>query len=268
MMRRGSRFVKGISPVIATVILTSIMLTIISVALFYSTSLIDMNRQTMEYEYAKEQLTYAASALEQVAFGTGGSRYIRFSLTSTRLSFLNSGQTLRVSVTPGSLKIYEDTPLYLQVCGGPLVTTSQRLIYPETGSLEQELSKLVVGAGEPIVVVYENFSGAACSYLVPRLRAFFSGQINVTVNGVLKRYNYYTLHIVKLKFGRLGGTGTIPVVFRSVNMTVNEYRFDNTNTLTLTITRGSASQTVTLTGPPSDGSVLVVKIALVDISTS
>ena len=85
---------RGISPVIATVILTSIMLTIVAVALYYSTSLIDLNRQTMEYEYAKEQLTYVATALDQIAFGTGGSRYVRFSLTSTGISVVNTSKVV------------------------------------------------------------------------------------------------------------------------------------------------------------------------------
>lgn len=261
---------RGISPVIATVILTGIMLTIISVALYYSTSLIDLNRQTMEYEYAKEQLSYAATALEQVAFGTGGSRYIRLSLTSTRASFINTSLPLTVTASGGSttIDVYRDVPLYLQVCGGSLVTTTPKLIYPETGDLQSETGKLIVGAGESIVVVYENFTKGACSYLVPRIRAFFSGQINVTVGGTVLRYNYYVLHIIKLKFGALGGSGTIPIIFRNINMTVNEYRFDSVSNLSITATKGTTSQTILLTGPPSDGAVLVVKVAVVSISTS
>ena len=260
---------KAISTVIATTILTGVMLTIISVALFYSTSLIDMNRQTMEYEYAKEQLTYAATALEQVAFGTGGSRYVRFSLTSTRVSFKTFAATLEVRAYGGAgdYLVYSDTPRQLEVCGGPLVTTVPRLLYPETGSLEMELEKLIAGGGDSLVVVYENFSRGACAFLVPRLRAFFNGQINVTVGNSMKRYNYFVLHIVKLTYGRLGGSGTIPVVFRNVDLKVSEYLFENTDSITIVASLGETSYLKTLEGPPADGSVLVVKVATIEIST-
>ena len=260
---------KAISTVIATTILTGVMLTIISVALFYSTSLIDMNRQTMEYEYAKEQLTYAATALEQVAFGTGGSRYVRFSLTSTRVSFKTFAATLEVRAYGGAgdYLVYSDTPRQLEVCGGPLVTTVPRLLYPETGSLEMELGKLIAGGSDSLVVVYENFSRGACAFLVPRLRAFFNGQINVTVGNSMKRYNYFVLHIVKLTYGRLGGSGTIPVVFRNVDLKVSEYLFENTDSITIVASLGETSYLKNLEGLPADGSVLVVKVATIEIST-
>jgi len=260
---------KAISTVIATAILTGVMLTIVSVALFYSTSLIDMNRQTMEYEYAKEQLTYAATALEQVAFGTGGSRYVRFSLTSTRVSFKTSAATLEVLAygVAENYLVYNDTPRQLEVCGGPLVTTVPRLLYPESGSLETELGKFIVGGGEPLVVVYENFTRGACAFLMPRLRAFFNGQINVTIGNSVKRYNYFVLHIVKLTYGRLGGSGTIPVVFRNINLKVFEYVFQDTDKVTITASLGENVYNKDLEGPPADGSVLIVKIATIEIST-
>jgi len=257
---------RGISPVIATVILTSIMLTIVTIALFYSTSLIDLNRQTMEYEYAKEQLTYVATALEQVAFGEGGSRYARFSLTSTGISLLPSSQS--ITVYANGVKVYESTPLVLQVCGGPLVTTTLKLLYPETGDLATELSKVVAKSGEPIVIVYENFTGRACAFLVPRLRAFYSSQINVTEGSTQKRYNYFILHIVELTKGTLGGSGTIPIVLRNTGITVDEYVFYYTSSVTLSITVGSKTQTIYLSGPDADGSVLIVKKAIISISSS
>ncbi|MHB9301476.1 hypothetical protein [Thermofilum pendens] len=266
---------KAISPVIAAVILTSIMLTIVSVALYYSTSLIDMNRQTMEYEYAKEQLTYAATALEQVAFGTGGSRYVRFSLTSTGISFEKASSPLSVWVWGvqggGIQQVFSGYPLRLKVCGGPLVTTSPRLLYPESGDLQGELKKLIVESGEPIVVVYENFSQRACAYMYTRVRVFYNGQINVTVGGSVKRYNFFTIHVVVLKPGYLGGSGTIPVVFRNVGLNVTEYKFDGSSDLAVLAEQGTLQQQVKLPrapeGAPADGLVVVVKVATVEVST-
>ncbi len=262
---------RAVSPVVATVILTSVMLTIVSVALFYSTSLIDLNRQAMEYEYAKEQLTYAATALEQVAFGAGGARYVRFSLVSTRLDVVPSPDEIEVRASGAT--IFRGRLASLRVCGGPLVTTVPRLLYPEVGSLEAELGRLVVGAGEPMALVYENFSGGACAYLAARLRAFYNSQISVTEGGAPRCYNFFTLHLLNLTRGRLGGVGTVPVVLRNNGTKIVEYRFPGASSVTLAVTQGRRYQEVTLAGPsscggrPVDGSVLVVVVAQVTVST-
>jgi len=266
--RAGSRRGRGISPVIATVVLTGILMVTISIAVYYSTSLIDMNRQMMEYEYAKEQLTYAATALEQVAFGVGGARYIRFSLTSTGLNFERHPDTLEISIAGGGSQPVTLTlrPARVAVCGGPLVSTVPRLLYPEGGSLD-ELSKLIVRADEPLVLVHESHSGRACAYLeMYRVRTVYSG---VTYVGVEEKvpYNYYAVHIINATFGRLGGSGTVPLVFRNLNVTVYQYSFSSPS-VTITARLGGYQSSLTLTGLPSaQGSVVVVKISQVEVST-
>ena len=260
---------RGISPVVAAVIMTAIMLTTISVAIFYSTSLIDMNRQMMEYEYAKEQLTYAATALEQVAFGVGGARYVRFSLTSTGLSLERRSEALEVVISSedGAQHVESLTPVRVAVCGGPLVTTVPRLLYPEGGSLD-ELGRLVVSAGEPLVLVYENFTGRACAFLeMYRVRAFYSGVTHVHSGGERVPYNFYVVHLINATFGRLGGSGAIPLVFRNSNVTVYQYSFAGPS-VAVYARLGALEDSVTLTGlPDAQGSVVVVKVSQVEVGT-
>jgi len=262
---------KGISPVVATVILTSILLTTISVVIYYSTSLIDVNRQMMEYEYAKEQLTYAATALEQVAFGTGGARYVRFSLTSTGLNFQRHPDVLEVEISSGGAQTVRLAlrPARVAVCGGPLVTTVPRLLYPEGGSLD-ELGRLVVGAGEPLALVHENFTGRACAFLeMYRVRAFYSGVTYVYTDSGSERvpYNFYVVHLINATFGCLGGSGTIPLVFRNLNVTVYEYSFGSPS-VTVYASMGGSQSSLTLTGSPdAQGAIVVVKVSQVEVST-
>jgi len=254
---------------VATVVLTGILLTAISVAIFYSTSLIDMNRQVMEYEYAKEQLTYAATALEQVAFGAGGARYVRFSLTSTRLSFERRPDALEVEIHGGGAQPVKLAlkPARVVVCGGPLATTVPRLLYPEGGSLD-ELGRLVVGAGEPLALVHESFAGGACAYLeMYRVRAFYSGVTHVHSGGERVPYNFYVIHLINVTLGRLGGSGTVPLVFRNLNVTVHQYSFDSP-TVTVRASMGGFESGLTLAGSPSArGSVVVVKVSQVEVGT-
>ncbi|GEM_PF-1101427 len=267
---RGARRKRGISPVVAAVIMTSIMLTVVAVAIYYSTSLIGMNRQMMEYENAKGLLTYAATALEQVAFGTGGARYIRFSLASTRINFEYRVETLRVKVNGIEVAEATHNPGRIVVCGGNLVATAPRLLYPENstlGALEHALGKLVVGPGESIVVVYENFTGAACSFLETyRVRVVYNGNISVMEEGFKRNYDFYTVHVLKMTFGYTGGSGTIPVVFRNVQEIVVERR--TSSPVTLTVELGSRQYNVQLPGRlGADGSVVIVKITQVQVST-
>ena len=262
---------RGISPVVAAVIMTAIMLTTISVAIFYSTSLIDMNRQMMEYEYAKEQLTYAATALEQVAFGAGGARYVRFSLTSTRLDVVYSTDEFAVYVN--GREVFMGRLASLRVCGGQLVTTFPRLLYPEQGELSEELEKLVVNASEPIVIVYEEFRGGACAYVRPRVRVFYNAQLTVTEGGEKKCYNFFTLHVLNMTRGRVGGSGSIPVIFRNINLNTTEHRFPGVPSITVRVEVGEEEYSLSVESPaacgskPVDGAILVVVRADVEVST-
>ncbi|MEM2275318.1 MAG: hypothetical protein QXD46_08130 [Thermofilum sp.] len=259
---------KAVSPVVATVIITSIMLTTVAVAVYYSTSLIDAYRQRMEYESAKELLSYAATALEQVSFGMGGARYVRFSLTSTGLNFEQSSHKLELEIR-GDIDTYGLSVEFrrISVRAGPLVTTVARVLYPEGAPLS-ELNKLIVGAGEPIVVVYENFDRGAFAYLeARRVRAIYSGITYVIEDGRQRLYNFYTIHLVEVTFGELGGVGTIPLVFRNRETEVYEYRFSSPSVIVSVKLNGIVSER-RLTGKENaEGSIVIVKISQVEVAT-
>lgn len=300
-MPRGARR-RAVSQVVSTVILTGILLTAITVAVYFSTSLIDANRQMMEYEAAKDQLTYAATVLEQVAYGTGGARYIRFSLTSTGVDFEPLGQTLVVEVWPAdahgdALGLGE--PLEASVSlsritvrGGALVTTVPRLLYPEGRGLEDEIGRLVVGAGEPLALVYEAFEmGARARLEVRRVRVIYNGVVNLTESSVNKdcdgdgsvgslprcRVNFFTVHMVQMTFGGLGGAGAIPVVLRNLGVNVTERQFvysshDAPNVKVyaeILDGRGGvvARDEYSTSAPPAHGCVVIVKTSWVEVTT-
>ncbi|MEM4853300.1 MAG: hypothetical protein QXQ60_07020 [Thermofilum sp.] len=277
---------RAVSPVIASVILTSILLTAISVALFYSTSLIDAYRQMMEYQTAKDQLTYAATVLEQVAFGAGGSRYVRFSLTSAGINFLDLNKNLIIEIN--GIQLGESVKLRaIAVRGGPLVTTVPRLLYPEASEMSEELEKLVVGPGEPLVVVYEDFDRGAYAYLIAqRVRVIYNGAFNITEtaagidcdgDGQLSnlpkcKFNFFTIQVVELEFGRLGGSGTVPVVFRNLGVDVYNYTFTGSNVRVEVKILNEAREVLArdwdqTKAPPASGCVVVVKVARINVST-
>ncbi len=265
----GSCRRRGVSQVVSTVILTGILLTLIGVAIFYSSSLIDANRQQMEYESSKQMLIYTATALEQVAFGTGGSRYVRFSLSSTGIEFYNNSF--------GELDVYVNGSLYLRdretasivVVGGPLVTTVFRLLRPEVViNQTAELNKIIVGPGEPMVVVYENFSRRAIAVLKPtRVRVNYLGVFQLLENGTLKRYNYFAISYINVTIGPVGGAGSVPVILRNIGITTREYKINGTS-ISVTATLHGHTETQNFAGDPTaDGSIVLVRVANVEITT-
>lgn len=256
----------ALSPVVATVILTGVMLTMVAVAIYYSTSLIDAHRQMMEYESAKELLTYAATALEQVALGTGGARYVRFSLVSTGLSFEALPYNLQVTIADGGTYSLELPVLRVSLCSGPLVTTVERVLYPEGASLA-ELNRLAVGAGESMVLVYERFSRRACAHLeARRVRAMYSGLTFVNEGGSLVPYHFFTIHLINVTLGELGGAGSVALVFRNRGVRVYEYRLASPS-VRVTVSLGGTSSTVTLAAPGARNSIVVLKVSQLEVGT-
>ncbi len=266
---RSLRKRRGVSQVVSTVILAGILLTLIGVAIFYATSLIDANRQQMEYESTKDMFIYTATALEQIALGAGGSRYIRFSLTSTGINFVKDEfGPLEVYVN-GSKVIYDRETSSIIAVGGPLVTTVFRVLRPEiTINPLYELNRIIVGPGEPMVVVYENFSGRAITYLKPtRVRVNYIGIFNLLENGTYKNYNYFVISYINLTIGPVGGSGHIPVIFRNRGIKTAEYKFDGT-AINVTAVLGGHSESKVFEGDPgADGTIVIVRIAEVEVST-
>lgn len=263
------RLRRALSPVVSTVILTGILLTVIGVTIFYATSLINANRQQMEFEASKNLLTYTATALEQVALGTGGSRYVRFSLSTTGIDFIkNAFGELNVSANGAEILRDRETSAVI-VKGGPLVTNVFRMLRPEIeANPKAEVDKLIVGAGEPLVIVYENFSGGAVAVLrATRVRVNYLGVFDVLEAGTTKRYNYFAVSYINFTFGELGGSGNIPVVLRNKGVVTREYRF-NSNVIHVEASLDGVSEAKDFVGDTTaQGSVVIVRIAQVEVST-
>ncbi len=261
---------RGISQVLTTVILSSILLTTISVAIFYSTSIINARQQQMEYASARDTALYLADALEQVAFGTGGARMIKISLSTVKINFLNHSLE-NFTVTIDSNKIINEKLSEIIFEGGSLVTASFNLLRPSISEPEAaatELKRLIVSSGDPIVVVYENFTHGAKTFVyAPRIRFVYLGVIPRRVGNTYELYNFFEVSFIRIYFQDIGGSGTINIVARNMGINTSEI-FVPSNSVTVTCTFGAFSQTMTLQGETSaDGSVVIVRIANIRVST-
>jgi len=261
---------KGVSVTLTTVILTSILLTTLGIALFISTTVIEYHTQSTEYENAQNLITYLADAVEQVSLGSGGARYVRFSLRTTRLDFVRDyyGE-LEIKLNDNT--IIRDNPDALIIRGGNLLTAPPfQVLYPEgITDPASELNKYIVEVGEPVTLVYQTYEqGPATILLCKRVRVGYLGVYNVLENNELKQYNAFEIVYINITIGRTGGVETIPVIARNRNVTLTTYYIsDNSFTLSVYL-NGQLVDQKTFSGISSaEGSMIIVRVAHTELST-
>jgi len=249
--------------------LTGVLLTTLGVAIWISTSVIEYHSQATEYANAKNLLTYLADAVEQVALGTGGARYVRFSLESCRLDFARGLGRLEVYV--GDEEVVDDVVDGVVLRGGELLGyVPTEVLYPE-GTVEagEELSRFLVRPGEPVTLVWEEWDrGPRTTLACRRVRISYLGVYRVLEGGELRSYNVFELSYVNLTIGRTHGSGTLPIVVRNLNSTVRELVLSaNSFPISVDWSGGLVASEVLQGSPSADGSIILIRIARVEVST-
>jgi len=262
----------GFTITITTVILIGVMTIAVSIAIFYSNSLIEFQSELTEFENAKNLLIYSADALEQVSLGSGGSKYVRFNLRTARLNLLRNFYK-NISVFVNGIRVISDIPDAIEIIGGSLVSVGGfRLLSPSINNpteINEEYNKIIVSAGDPLVIVYENQSnGARVVLLCKRVRVNYLGVYSLLKGGKTYNYSTFELSYIMLIINKTGGTGNLPIVFRNVNVTTNTYIFDSISIIINVIVGGNVVETRTLTGESNvNGSLVIVRISYVYVDT-
>lgn len=260
---------RGISPVLTTAILTGVLLTALGVAIWVSTSMIEYHTQATEYANAKNLLTYLADAVEQVALGTGGARYVRFSLRTSRLDFARS--VGRIEVRVGGKAVIEDSVDALALRGGDMLGyVPTAVLYPEKAAGSgDELSRFLVRPGEPLTLVWEEWDrGPKTTLVCRRVRVSYLGVYRILEAGELRTYNVFEVAYINLTIGRTYGSGAIPVVVRSLNSTVEELVLGSNSVQVSVLWNGEPVASETLAGDPgADGTIILIRVARVEVST-
>ena len=263
---------RGLTITFTTVILIGVMTVAVGVAIFYSNSLIEFHSELTEFENAKNLLIYSADALEQVALGSGGSKYVRFNLRTARLNLLRNFYE-NISVFVNGIRVISDIPDAIEIIGGSLVSVGGfKLISPPINNpneINEEYNKIIVSAGDPLVIVYENQSnGARVVLLCKRVRVNYLGVYSLLKGGETYNYSTFELSYIMLIVNKTGGTGNLPIVFRNVNVTTNTYIFDSSSITINVMVNGNIVETRTLTGESDvDGSLVVVRVSYVYVNT-
>lgn len=263
------------SVTISTVVLTSIIVTSIVTTMFFASNIVESNAQSMEFSTAKNLYKYAADAIEQIALGSGGSRYLRIGLRTGGPWVFSNAFDLKVKVNGQYVIDTSSRGLYLAFKGGSQVQTVYEVIRPEIN--KQIAYQVLVDLDDPMVAVHSAFLDGSWIFLESaRIRAGYLGLYRVrNPSGILEDYNIFEIIYINLTKGSIyGGSGEITLVFRAYGVREQELVFPGVNSLTLNISRTAsfllppATVTQTIAGDPSaSGSIVIVRVIDVRIDT-
>lgn len=144
MGRRRKR--SGISEVIATTILTAILLVVVIVAFGYSTFILGIESASREFDQAQGIMQSCGNLIEDLVYRPDSSAFIRFSFKTSGPSFIQTGKNIVLTV---SNKTKNYTPLsstnasiaVFQIRGSSLVGTSDKNLVGNSSILLKDPSQ-------------------------------------------------------------------------------------------------------------------------------
>ena len=109
--KKPARNQKAVSPIISTIIITSVLLTILVIASFVSTNILDLQIAGAEFEQAKTNMVLLDQVIQDVALRPGSSSYVQFNQRT------------------GGIGVYENTEKFT-ILGPQKQTTSTLTLRP------------------------------------------------------------------------------------------------------------------------------------------
>lgn len=225
------KFRKAVSPVISTVVLTSIMLIIALIVAGFAINMFAIQSDAVEFEQAKNVMVNFAGIVESVAARQGASGYVRLNPRSGGPYFVEDYAKISVSVSNKSGDVYllkDNSTNLFKIRGGSLASSPGRIIL-RGGS--NALSSIVVGNSAPLGIVYiEQEEGAWVLLNFSRINVLYLGTFNFSkgldAQGNSKGFelvNLVQVYYINLTLGEFSGSGSMDLVAKCTNITTKYY---------------------------------------------
>jgi len=103
--------IRGISPVITTLIISGTLLIILVIASFVSTNLLELQMANTEFEQAKTNMMLLDEVIQDVALRPGAGGYVQFNQRSGGIGIANNTQqTIKITAVPTVINSPSTTP--------------------------------------------------------------------------------------------------------------------------------------------------------------
>ena len=208
----------GMSPVITSVILFSILFVVVVYNVYLMYDFLELQAEYTEFEMAKDSMIYLADLIEKISFSKGSSGFIRINTRTGGPSYTEDflpPLELIVEVDGNEVvHIMDDSPGAVLYRGGSLVSV------PGNQTLKGSNELIIFEADEPLVLVNTTQSNGAIIFCTTyRFRIQKLGIINYTdENGIPHPYYLIEISYINLTKGRMGGFETITITVKNKNI--------------------------------------------------
>jgi hypothetical protein len=246
---------RGISHVITTIIISGVLLTILVVASYASTVILESQIASTEFEQAKSNMMMLDDVIQDVALRLGSGGYVQFNQRSGGIGIYEKTETVTI-LAPDLTPIFNKST--------SMITLTYRTNRVPTSELSlRGTSSLIVNMTQTIGYLrVETGQGAQVSLDYNRTRVVPTGALEV--GGAT--YNFIEITLIELVRGRTGGSDTVSVKVRNTAVnTSTSPTFNNTGSLTVKF----GSRTGSWTLPPgAPQTVVIVSEVVIEVSIS
>jgi hypothetical protein len=242
---------KGVSEVYATVILTSVTMSMIVAAVFFAQLNLVAQSEATEFENGKASMVSLAQMIESLRTDKGAAAYTRFSINSGGLALTPGTESIRLKVEDDEKTVVWDlgTVNLIRLRGGGGVSGSFFQVLQGDKSIDAKddlLDRYVMirpNNPGPMGVVYQEWDrGAWVVVDFGRIRVVPSGTSPCTDNGLIW-YRVNNVHITyfKIVWGEFSGSDTFDVCVRVKDVKTYPPEKFYSSEVTVSVERGTAS---------------------------
>jgi len=250
----------GISNVITTVILTSIMIIIILSASFLANNILNAQIERTQFDQSKNVLFTLDKIVKKVTFKPQSSGYVRSSFWTTVPFFVETGEVLQVWVDQ---TLTNEIPINIvKIQGGRTVGVA----VPENiiGSESILLTNVSDSLGR-IQVYQSNQAWVALDY--SRVRCIYSGTSELYNGTDYEIYNLVEINIIKITFGFFEVQDKASIVAQNISVEASQSEFFNN--FTIRVKNSDKEETICLSdlgGDPNYPTLINFAIICVEAS--
>ncbi len=264
---------KGVSEVVATVMLVTVTLGMIVGGVFFAQLNLSMQAQATEFENGKASMISLAQMIEGMSLVKGEAGYVRFAVSSGGLSLTRGAERLKITISDesgASLEVFEDIVNLPKFRGGGGVSS---LDYQVLKGIPNALptDHLIVSPDEsaPLGWVYlKREQGAWVIMDFGRVRVVPSGTIRVTRDNGLnwEPVNVVEVTYVRIVYGTFSGTNVYNVCARVTNVTTRVIRLPDSTSITVSVERGPYLKNYSVPDQGGNGTIIFLNIVDVELS--
>lgn len=228
---------KGVSHIISTIIISTVLLIVLFIASFVSTNILAAQMTSTEFEQAKANMQLLDNTIQDTSLRPGAGGYVQFNEREGGIGMYSTADTLTLRVQGYSNTLNYRNLTQLIYRGGTLATAAVDTTKGYT-SLDGDLSFAYVNSTQTMGFLrLEQDNGAKIKLDFARFRITPVGLIDSQTSLV-------QITLIKLTWGTFSGSGTIRVQIQNTATNTTVWQFA-TGSLTLIAQHTTPQTTIT-----------------------